>query len=405
MRIAYLHQFFNTPAMTGGTRSYEMGRRLVRSGHEVHIVTADCQASGARRKTSWSQTEEAGIHVHWLPVPYSNKMTYRARVKAFISFARYAGPRAVALRPDVVFATSTPLTIALPAAYAAKRLRIPLVFEVRDLWPELPIALGALRNPLAIMAARRLEHFAYHSSSSIVALSPGMKKGIVQAGYPEQKVAVIPNSCDFNLFSIGPELGHAFRQRYDWLQQRRLIVYTGTLGLVNDVAYVARLAVAVQRRDPEIRFLIVGTGREEEKVREEARRLGVLDRSFFMIPSVPKSEIPMILSAADLALSVVKVSIRETWANSANKFFDALAAGRPVAINYGGWQSDLIQETGAGLVLNGHDLDIAADQLTSTLTRPGLACGGGNRCQEAWPGSLRPRPISISTRTHSHRCP
>ena len=154
MRIVYMHQYFNTPAMHGGTRSYEMARRLVRSGHEVHMVTADSQGSGARGKNSWSLTEEAGIHVHWLPVPYSNNMTYRARVKAFISFARYAGLRAVPLRPDVVFATSTPLTIALPAAYAAKRLRIPLVFEVRDLWPEMPIAVGALRNPLAIWAAQ-----------------------------------------------------------------------------------------------------------------------------------------------------------------------------------------------------------------------------------------------------------
>ena len=367
MRIVYMHQYFNTPAMHGGTRSYEMARRLVRSGHEVHMVTADSQGSGARGKNSWSLTEEAGIHVHWLPVPYSNNMTYRARVKAFISFARYAGLRAVPLRPDVVFATSTPLTIALPAAYAAKRLRIPLVFEVRDLWPEMPIAVGALRNPLAIWAARRLEHFAYHSSSRIVALSPDMKKGVVQAGYPEQKVTVIPNSCDFDLFSIGPELGLAFRQRYDWLQQRRLIVYTGTLGFVNEVNFVARLAAAVERRDPEIRFLIVGTGREEEKVREEARRLGVLDRTFFMSPSAPKAEIPVILSAADMALSVFKLGIREMWANSANKFFDALAAGKPIAINYGGWQSDLIKETGAGLVLSGQDLETAADQLTSTL--------------------------------------
>ena len=77
-----------------------------------------------------------------------------------------------------------------------------------------------------------------------------MKKGVVQAGYPEQKVTVIPNSCDFDLFSIGPELGLAFRQRYDWLQQHRLIVYTGTLGFVNEVNFVARLAAAVERRDP-----------------------------------------------------------------------------------------------------------------------------------------------------------
>ena len=146
MRIVYLHQYFVTPAMSGGTRSYEMARRLVERGHEVHMITSDQSAPvGA---PCWRESMESGIHVHWTPVEYHNRMSYTRRVMAFIHFAWRAGRKAVTLHGDVIFASSTPLTIALPAVYAARRSRRPMVFEVRDLWPAVPIAMGIIRNPL-----------------------------------------------------------------------------------------------------------------------------------------------------------------------------------------------------------------------------------------------------------------
>ena len=146
MRITYLHQYFNTPDMSGGTRSYEMARRLVARGHEVNMVTS-WRTDDGRKKPF--ETVEDGIRVQWLPVPYSNAMSYAQRLVAFGRFVVASTRRAAALPSDIVFATSTPLTIALPAVYAARRQRVPMVFEVRDLWPELPIAMGALRNPVA----------------------------------------------------------------------------------------------------------------------------------------------------------------------------------------------------------------------------------------------------------------
>ena len=170
LKIVYLHQYFNLPSDAGGTRSYEMARRLVAWGHEVHMVASSRDAEPNWR-CGWRETEESGIHVHWLPVPYSNAFSYAARTRAFFEFAWGAELKAASLEGDVVFATSTPLTIALPAVYAARRKQIPMVFEVRDLWPELPIAMGALRRPLLIAAARCLERFAYRNSAHIVALS------------------------------------------------------------------------------------------------------------------------------------------------------------------------------------------------------------------------------------------
>ena len=109
MRVIYLHQYFNTPDMTGGTRSFEIGRRLVAAGHRVEMITSWQEPSAAKQ---WFTTEAGGMRVHWMPVAYSNDMAYRSRVQAFATFARGAARRAAGLDGDVVFATSTPLTIA-----------------------------------------------------------------------------------------------------------------------------------------------------------------------------------------------------------------------------------------------------------------------------------------------------
>ena len=362
MRIVYLHQHFATPKMAGGTRSYEMARRLVVAGHEVHMVTALRSGEGS----GWCETEEAGIRVHWCPVAYSSHMSFRRRIKSFLDFSRRSARKAASLPCDVIFASSTPLTIALPAAYGAWWQRAPIVFEVRDLWPETPVAVGALKRRLPIAMARGLERFAYRQASHVVALSPDMKRGIVGAGFPEECISVIPNSCDRGLFDVPKEAGQVFRRQYAWLQNRPLVVYTGALGLVNGVDYLARLASVVARYNPEVRFLVIGDGCERDKVSQRAEELGVLDRNFFMLDSIPKREMPAVLSAADMATSTV-IDRKPLWANSANKVFDALAAGRPIAINHEGWLAEMIRETGCGLVLPVNDVERAAEHLVATL--------------------------------------
>ena len=365
MRILYLHQYFKTPGMAGGTRSYEMARRLTARGHEVHVITA----RDAPGPDTWVRTREADFDVHWCTVPYSNRMSYPRRIRAFLRFSYLAARKAASIPADVVFATSTPLTIALPAAYAARRQRVPMVFEVRDLWPELPIAVRALKSRAAIAAARWLERFAYRRARHVVALSPGMKEGIVAAGCPAEKVTVIPNGCDLGLFRVDEQAGRTFRERNEWLGDRPLVVYTGTLGIINGVDYLVKLAASVRRRDVGVRFLVVGSGHEEERVRRTAERLRVLDRNFFLWSPLPKREMPAVLSAADVAVSVFR-DVPAMWNNSANKVFDALAAGRPVAINHEGWQAEIIRRTGCGLVLDAKDVESSAERLVSALRDP-----------------------------------
>ena len=359
MRILYFHQYFKTPTMEGGTRSYEMARRLVLAGHDVQLITSDQSESGA---AGCRVTDEAGIQVHWLHVPYDNKMGFQARVLAFLKFVVLASRKAMALDGDLVFATSTPLTIIFPAVVAAWRRRLPLVFEVRDLWPELPIAIGALENPLLKRVARWMEKFSYANAEKVIALSPGMRDGVVNAGYPADRTAIIPNSSDLELFQVGAGAGEQFRTRLTWLKDRPLVVYAGTLGEINGVDYLARLAGRVINLDPEIRFLVVGSGKMREKVTQVAEEEKVLNRNFFLIDGIPKQEIPALLSAATVATSLF-VDLEPMWANSANKFFDGLAAGCPMAINYGGWQADVLGNSGAGMVLSPTDLTAAAETL------------------------------------------
>jgi glycosyltransferase involved in cell wall biosynthesis len=358
MKILYLHQYFNTPQDSGGTRSYEMARRLVAAGHQVEMITSkrDVTDSAAR---DWLKTEESGIHVHWLPVPYSNAMSYRARIGAFFKFAIGAARKAASMPADVVFATSTPLTIALPGIYAARRQGIPMVFEVRDLWPELPIAVGVLRNPVLKWAAWLLEWVAYHASAHIVALSPGMAEGVIRRGIPAERVTVIPNSSDVELFDVPPERGAAIRERLGLSPEQPLIVYTGTFGLINGVDYLVELAAAMREIAPEVRFLLVGKGAEVQKVTQRAQDLGVLNHNLWIWDAIPKIEMPDVLAAATIATSVV-IPLEALNNNSANKFFDALAAGKPIAINHGGWQADLLRKTGAGIVLPPENVDQAA---------------------------------------------
>ncbi|MEV0895245.1 glycosyltransferase family 4 protein [Actinoplanes sp. NPDC049802] len=359
MRITYIHQYFKTPGMAGGTRSYEFARRLVERGHEVHMITGDPDADRSRT------TREAGIVVHWLPVPYSNAMSYRRRIMAFLWFVGRAAVTAGRLRHDLVLATSTPLTVAIPGAYAALRRRAPMVLEVRDVWPELPIAVGALRSPVSRWAAGRLEAWAYRRAAHVIALSPGMAASI-RRRFPEVAVTVVPNSCDRDLFAGADRAGARLRAETPWLGGRPLVLYAGALGLANGVDYLVRMAARLAETDPEVRIAIVGDGRMRQALRDLATELGVLDRNLFLLGPVPKSRVVAFFGACDLAASVF-LDIAELGDNSPNKVFDAFAAGRPVAVNHGGWIAELLAGSGAGLVLPPGDPAGAAARVSAFL--------------------------------------
>ena len=330
--------------MGGGTRSYEFAKRMVQAGHTVNMITSYRSDSNQRE---WFQTSEYGINVHWLPVKYSNDMSYLKRIIAFFKFSLGSCRKAASFDADVVFATSTPLTVIIPAYYTKLIRRIPIVFEVRDLWPELPVAMGALRSPVTRKLAKWMEIFAYRNSKAIVALSPGMKEGIIKVGISSKVIATIPNSCDCDLFSFNKTSVSEFFLTRPWLEGKPFLLYAGTFGKINGVDYFVDLALALGTIKSNVQILLIGEGSEFDLVQSKAREAGVLNKNLFIENSVPKKEITNAFNSASVCSSIV-IDEPALRANSANKFFDALAAGKPVFINYGGWMHDLIGARGVG---------------------------------------------------------
>jgi glycosyltransferase involved in cell wall biosynthesis len=366
MHILYLHQYFVPPDGKGGTRSYEFALRMVRRGHRVTMITSSAGLPPSYRLDQGvNRISINGIDLRVLHVEYSNHFSYAQRIKAFFDFA--ARSIVQTLREgavDVIYATSTPLTIALPAIVGKLRHSCPMVFEVRDLWPEIPIAVGALKNPLLIKAARLLEMTAYHHAVRVVALSPGMAAGIEATGYPADRITVIPNCCDTKLFRVSDSAGRKFLEQHPYLQGGPLIVYCGTLGIINGIDYLVRIAEQAMELSPSVRFLIAGDGIRREAIEAEAKERKVLGKNLWMIPFIPKKDLPALLSAATIATSFV-IDLPALWNNSANKFFDAMAASRPIAINHAGWLADFIGEAEVGLVLPPSEPRLAAQLLVN----------------------------------------
>ncbi len=353
MKIVYLHQYFATPKSNGGTRSYEMAKRLVQQGHSVTMITTSAFLQGQYAfSKGWNRINIDGIDVHIYHLPYSNNDGFLKRIYKFIAFSLVSTRQALRHQGDVLFATSTPLTIAIPALIYKKVKKVPFVFEVRDLWPDVPIAMGIINNKLAIKLLKLFEKYTYRQADQIIALSTGMARGVKECDISNEKITVIPNSCDTALFDIDASHGENFKKTHlSFVGKRKLVVYAGTFGLVNRVDYLVELAEIAKQQDSPICFVAIGTGNCKQQVVDLAKERGVLDKNLHILEPIAKVELTNLLSAADLCLSLVG-PVKAFWDNSANKVFDALAAQTPIAINHQGWQKEFIEQSGCGLVLD-----------------------------------------------------
>lgn len=347
MKLIYLHQYFKTPNENGGTRSYDLAKSFVQSGYYVYMVTTT--SNEKYKNTRWKVEMCDGIEVHYLYLPYDNSMSYFERCIAFLKFMILASVRLLKIKGDLLLATSTPLTIGIPALLKKILHKTPLVFEVRDVWPEAVIAVGAVKNRLVQKVLYLLEKLIYNKSDIIVPLSVDMKKSIT-ARYPylERKIPfVVENIAEVNRFSMTEKINLK-----EWLgvEPRFSILYAGTFGKVNNIHYVIELASRVIQLDSSICFILMGSGSEKNEIIEIAKKRGLFNKNVFFPDPVSKRDLDKIYSSVSMGSSFV-APIQELWANSANKFFDTLAAGKPVLINHYGWQADVIENRNIGYVL------------------------------------------------------
>ncbi|MCL2348355.1 MAG: glycosyltransferase family 4 protein, partial [Planctomycetaceae bacterium] len=304
MHIIYIHQYFITPDQQGGTRSYEMARRLINAGHKVSMICSTSDLTGIQgQRGSVIQSHIDGIDVYRIIEPYSNYMSFARRWIAFMRFARKALKVAKTLcEVDLVFATSTPLTVGPLGRKAAKFHRCPFVFEVRDLWPERPITLGILKSRILICYLRRMEYQSYHSAQHVITLAPRMTEGVVETNYPRERVTMIPNSCDLDLFI--PQENHAeidHDPRFGRPGDFRL-VHAGANGLVNGVgAALDAVAVLKCRGIAGIHFSFIGDGAQTPMLKKRCEDEGLNDCVSWVKP-IPKNEIARILPQMDVGM-------------------------------------------------------------------------------------------------------
>lgn len=376
MHVLYFHQHFSTPRGAAGIRSYEMARHLIERGHAVTMV---CGSFGLgqtgldqpfRRGCRRGMVD--GIAVIEFDLSYSNR---DGLLKRSLTFLRYAfGGLRVALseRYDLLFATSTPLTAGVPGI-AGRWLRgKPFVFEVRDLWPELPRQMGVIKNPLALGALSALEWLSYRSAGRCIGLSPGIAAGIAGRCATGHRIAMIPNGCDNDIFGCPPPAWRPPGVGPDDL----LAVFTGTHGKANGLDAVLDAARVLQERGRhDIKLLLVGDGQLKPGLQERAKAER-LHNVMFHAP-VNKERLAGLMAGADLGMQVLANVPAFYYGTSPNKFFDYIAAGLPVLNNYPGWLAELITEANCGFAVPPDDPDAFADALEcAARDRPDLAAKG-----------------------------
>ena len=271
MNILYVHQYFNTPQEPGGTRSYWISQELIKRGHKVTMITS----TYGKLHPDPCEMDVDGIHVIYVKNEYSNYMSALRKVLSFANFVRGAIKTGRKVKDvDLVFATSTPLTVGYIAMRLKKKYGWPYVFEVRDLWPEFPIQIGAIKNKYIIKYLHGLERRIYKNSEFVVALSPGMLEGVVAAGMSRDKTVMIPNMSKPDIF-FPHEKNVAIASQFGIDLTKFNVIHFGSMGKANGLQYIIEAARCLKEKgDETIRFLFMGFGATEpviKKLAEEYR--------------------------------------------------------------------------------------------------------------------------------------
>lgn len=333
-RITYIQQHFALPSEAGFVRPWEFARRLQSEGFRVTVI----------RGGDVSSTQEIqGVQIQTVSAPYANEMTFPRRIVSFLQFVVQATVQVLRSSPELIVASSTPLTVAVPAIIGTLGGRAKFVFEVRDLWPEVPVALGLVTNRPVIYAARALEWITYRRADAIVALSPYMEEGVSRIA-PASRTVMIPNGCDMAEFDNAVFDRDDVRAQAGVREGETLIVYAGGFGFLYDLPRCVELAARLAENG--VRFTFIGKGSESENLKDLAESLGIMRPGLFL-GLKPKSEVIHFLKASDLIFSPLR-SEPVLEGCSLNKVFDAMAAGRPVLMNHGGWLADLVDANEAG---------------------------------------------------------
>jgi len=369
MHILLIHQVFAALDEAGGTRHHEFACRLAEHGHQVTVVTSPISYLSGQPLAEKGHGEESGgkggsvrvIHAR----TYTNlHKSFLHRALFFLSFMVSSYLTGMRIRKvDLVWGTSPPIFQGITAWAVARMKRVPFLFEVRDLWPKFAIAVGVLRNRFLIRASTWLEGFLYRQADRVIVNSPGYVQHVEERG--GRQVEVIPNSADPAMFSPEDD-GMDFR-RSQGLTDKFVVLYAGAHGMSNDLGVVLEAARQLQARRPQVRFVLLGDGKEKASLIQQATRMR-LDNVLFLPPAA-KTAMAGILAGADACLGILK-PVEAYKSTYPNKVFDYMAAGRPVVLAIDGVIREVVEAAGGGIFCPPGDPEALAVAIERLATDP-----------------------------------
>lgn len=347
MHILLIHQAFAALDEAGGTRHFEIARYLVKEGHRVSIIASPVSyISGRARgeRIAWQDVVEVqpGLTIHRTYTYPALHRSFVHRVFSFLSFMASSMWAGLGIhKVDLVWGTSPPIFQGATAWLLARLKGVPFVFEVRDLWPAFAIGVGVLRNKTLIALSLWLEKFLYTHADQLVVNSPGFVEHIKARG--AGSVEIIPNGADPEMFDPAAD-GKAFRQEHN-LEGCFIAIYAGAHGMSNDLGVVLEAARLLQDQ-PKIKVILVGDGKEKQRLQTEADAMGL--ENVLFLPPFAKEAMAEVLAAADVCIAILKPI---AWYKTTypNKVFDYMAAGRPVVLAIDGVIRQVVDDAGAGV--------------------------------------------------------
>lgn len=358
MTILYIHQYFCTPKESGATRSFWISKELIDRGHKVIMI---CSTNRNHPKEGIEIID--GIEVHYIKNEYTNYMSKPAKIKSFLRFVYKSIKEAKRQKDiDLVFATSTPLTVGAVALELKRHKKWPFIFEVRDLWPEFPIQIGAVKNRYLIKLLKAFERKIYRKSNHVIALSPGMRDGVMKAGIEPEKVSMVPNMSKPDEF-FPREHNKEIMSKYNLTEETFKIVHFGSMGVANGLEYIIETARILDERGVgNIEFIFVGDGATLPKLKRLVEEYGLKSVKFLGYQNM--STVSEIVNLCDLSITSFKnLPILQT--NSPNKLFDSLSAGIPIVVNSAGWTKDIVENENCGFYVDPEKPEDFADKIVS----------------------------------------
>ncbi len=375
MHIAVFSQYHTSPDCPATSRHYTLLAEIAKHHRITLLTTPAWRSQQLTQEWPWVPP---GVELREAAIPYDNKMGPARRALAFAQYAAWAvraGRRIT--RPDVVWGISTPLTAAWAAARVARSWGVPWVFEVQDLWPSFPVAMGAVPTALARQQLFALEKRLYQSAAHIVPLSPDMSAYVAGLGIAPANLTTLLNGTDLDLAARATPTTVATLRHAQGLAGQKVVLYAGTFGRANDMPTVVAAAEALVAADPAVTFLFLGHGFYAPLVAAAAARWPGRIR---LVGGQPRHAVFTWFALAEVAV-VSFLGLPVLDANSPAKLYDALAVGTPVVVTNQGWTKKLVEEHGCGWYAPAGDAVALASRLQAILADPGTRAAAGQRGQ------------------------